>query len=130
MLSVPYGLEGRSIILFLGGRRLWHSHMLTPAERKQFHFRMPPCVFQSTSPDKLFTRILLHKPLNEHTDVCSLSLYLSFDFFFGFFIFAQQKQKFCLNHILGDLEEFLFFGTRHDISQNKNQPTSLTVSPE
>lgn len=62
---------------------------------------------------------------------CLLSLPLSlFWFFFWFFIFAQQKQKLCLNHILGDLEDFLFFGTRHDISRNKNQLTSLTVSPE
>lgn len=51
-------------------------------------------------------------------------------FFFDFLFLHNKSKKLCLNHILGDLEEFLFFGTRHDISRNKNQPTSLTVSPE
>lgn len=39
-LSVPYGLEGSGIILFLGKNALAHAH--TPAERKQDHFLVPP----------------------------------------------------------------------------------------
>lgn len=95
--------RGKRYHFIFRGRRHSRSHMLTPAERKQFHFRIPPCVFQSTSPDKL-----------SHISRTFTWAHRCLPFFF--FWHKKKPTKLCLNHFSGDLHPMAFFCVRHKAS--------------